>query len=341
MIVAVGGAPSSGSTFLADLLDSLPGALCGPELNLFAVRSHFTRFERLSRRSARSAVPSFWHPYGVQLRANRLHAFGASLDLVRRDVRESDSLEEFCGRFFDRFAAMRNVEAHVFFEKSPPNVFCAELLLDAIPEAHFLHVVRDPVYVTKSLRERGAGEALVRSVWPVDVAAAYNLRDHPRCITVRYEDLAADPFGEVSGLGRRFGLAVEPQELAERYRTNRYRRSYSPKPITSWEFRETGTAGNANRKPLTAIDSETAAWLSGSRLHPRFAEIWGLPAVETAELAAAYGYDLAALGTRVPKTAARDRSGSLGFRAVAKWACDQVLERRHSMFGRAHLRPVI
>ena len=44
MIIAIGNAPSSGSTLLADLLDSLPFAVCGPEIRLFSVRSYFTRY---------------------------------------------------------------------------------------------------------------------------------------------------------------------------------------------------------------------------------------------------------------------------------------------------------
>ncbi len=37
-LIAIGGAPSSGSTLLADILDSLPGAICGPESGLLASR---------------------------------------------------------------------------------------------------------------------------------------------------------------------------------------------------------------------------------------------------------------------------------------------------------------
>jgi hypothetical protein len=50
MIIAIGNAPSSGSPFLADILDGLPFAVCGPEINLFSVKGYFTDFERVKRK---------------------------------------------------------------------------------------------------------------------------------------------------------------------------------------------------------------------------------------------------------------------------------------------------
>ncbi|MDQ3564821.1 MAG: sulfotransferase, partial [Pseudomonadota bacterium] len=57
-IIAVGCCPSSGSTLLADLLDSVPGLLCGPELNILCVERAY-RYDNDFKREAlnRSAFP--------------------------------------------------------------------------------------------------------------------------------------------------------------------------------------------------------------------------------------------------------------------------------------------
>ena len=63
-IVSIGNAPSSGSTFLADLLDSLCFAACGPELHLLSPLSHYKDMTNMRHRGfRRAASPACYAAY--------------------------------------------------------------------------------------------------------------------------------------------------------------------------------------------------------------------------------------------------------------------------------------
>ncbi|MGF1465716.1 MAG: sulfotransferase [Sandaracinaceae bacterium] len=84
-------------------------------------------------------------------------------------------------------------ERHVC-EKTPRNVRAFGRLLSRIPEARLIHIVRDGRDVVTSRHplhpERGWYVSPRR--WVEDVTAGLAHRDHPRVLTVRYEDLVLE-----------------------------------------------------------------------------------------------------------------------------------------------------
>jgi len=79
-------------------------------------------------------------------------------------------------------------------EKTPKNVlFAGRALLYLGPGARFIHIVRDGRDVVTSRHRRAPDRYWVSPKrWILDVEAGRALEDHPRVITVRYEDLMLD-----------------------------------------------------------------------------------------------------------------------------------------------------
>lgn len=94
----------------------------------------------------------------------------------------------------------------VFLEKSPPNGARTRWLQHHFENAHFIAIVRDGYAVAEGIR-RKAEPFHLRNGWPIELCARQwarsnevLLEDAPhlkKILWVRYEDLAADPAGEV------------------------------------------------------------------------------------------------------------------------------------------------
>lgn len=327
MIIAIGNSPSSGSTLLADLLDALPMGVRGPELNLLAVKDHYDRFETLQSGKLPVAATGCCCVQKARLNVDRLHAYGIDEPTFHRRAAEAPDFPTFVRSFFQHFARWRQKPATLFSEKTPPNIHCASRFLRDFEDGRVIHVVRHPGYVYESIRRRGYSEYQARAVWPVNVAPAYALRNHPRMITVRYEDLTADPFRAVSDLGQWLGCEVDPDQLRERYAANEYRQAHSRKAVAGWQVRETGRVADANRKPLSDEARRALDWLQGMRIGRAYARRFDLSVVRFDELVEHFGYatDVAAISQPEPYAPPRvDR------RLARKWA-------RHVVAGRMQI----
>lgn len=343
MIVAIGNAPSSGSTYLADLLDSLPFAVCGPELHLFSPRGHYHRFRaRYSRDFGRSPSPACYATFGDRFGDWALDEYGFDRKGVASLRRDSADFADFCGRFFDRYTKHRGKSATLFFEKTPENIHGAAAFLDAFPQSVFVHIVRDPLHVYRSLRRRGFGFYLAASTWLVDVSAAWALRDHPRFMTVRYEDLVGDTPAEIERLLSRLGHSLAGLDVAQLYRDNIYRAER--RRLDTWRYSGYGAMGNANESESSDEDQAALAFMAGLSTNSAYAAHFELPVVTLRELAQHYGYEMPSPGGPQAWSALAPRSGrdarSL-LRLAVKWANDFV--RGGASFGNAagYMRPTL
>ncbi|HET7568446.1 MAG TPA: sulfotransferase [Gaiellaceae bacterium] len=207
--VFVVGAARSGTTFVQTLLGAHPGVVTAQENDLF---DQFVAPWR--------AAWEYQLPADAETWRRRRHK---GLPAVLREE-EFDAL--LAGAIERVHAATRALkpEASVLVDKTPGNVLHAELILRFLPDARFVHVVRDGRDVVCSLRRAGRGwgaewasQALVDNAraWRARVEAGHgiaSLADAYR--EVRFERLAAGE-GAAEELGRLFAFCGVEATAAE------------------------------------------------------------------------------------------------------------------------------
>ncbi|MEE9140267.1 MAG: sulfotransferase [Alphaproteobacteria bacterium] len=338
MIIAVGNAPSSGSTYLADLLDTLPCAVCGPELHLFSSRRQFEDYEGVRRNGfRRSATPSCYVTYAVCFAWGQLPFYGMTPEEVHGFLEEETTFRGFCDRFFRRYADHRGKDARLFFEKTPENIHTAGHFLDAFPDSVFLHIVRNPLYVFRSQRRRGLPFSVAAAGWLIDVAAAHALRDHERFYTVHYEELVHDPQGTLSRFLDFIGEGMPIDNLEEMYSANKYRSGF--RRSDTWSQHGYGRMGNANEEPLGREDEEAARYMAGLKIDPRFARLFGLREASFDEVAGSFGYSLD-IGAREGASATGPIDVKSKLWLAKKWAKDVATMSAKPSDLLAYLAPV-
>jgi tetratricopeptide (TPR) repeat protein len=129
------------------------------------------------------------------------------------------------GRDYVRGAREAAPARRLFVDTLPANYMYCGLIRRALPDARIVHVLRDPM---------DAGDAIFRTLFSQAYPYSYDLRelaDHIAChqrtmdhwhavlgdgiVTVRYEDLVADPEGQARRLVEALGLEWEPAVLAD------------------------------------------------------------------------------------------------------------------------------
>ena len=291
MIIAIGNAPSSGSTFLADLLDSLPFAVCGPEINLFSVKSLFTDFNSIKTNGLPSSRSAVIYSQRQRLLEERLFNYGIDKTLLNTITAQAGSFIDFSNKIFNIFSAFRDKRCEIFFEKTPQNIHCAKLFLDTFKDSFFLHIVRNPLYVYKSLLNRNFHPYIAACSWLIDESIAYELDNHPRFITIRYEDLVKNPFIVICRFLKKLNIEYDPGDLENCYNNNKYRKSVSKK-IKSWSINKYGISGNANKnKIINNEDLKRLNFILHSKVSTRYANEFDIPEVGFNELKNMYGYN--------------------------------------------------
>jgi hypothetical protein len=325
MIGIIGNAPSAGSTFLADLLDSTPDSICGPELNLFSNRKlyDFARYrENVDATSSSGSI----HRLRIGLNFDRLYSFGLDRRTYVRMVRDSADLGEFIARFGSYYRALRGKDQRaLLFEKTPENINAIGEFLTAVPDGYFIHITRDPLHIYPSLLKRGFAPYVSLLTWLLDVAMVHPYRDHERVILVKYEELVRRPFELTSELLRRLtGTAPSAEAIEAAYKNNEYRKIHSKK-IASWSVREYGTIRDANRKELPEHLLRDMSRLWNVRVRPAYAAHFRMAPLSFREAVEYYGYADAiqqALGrVGVPKEIPQPDHVALR-RLGAKWLID-------------------
>ena len=290
MIVAIGNAPSSGSTFLADLLDSLPFAVCGPEIGLFSSIKYFAEFQKVKKDHGLTSRSPMIYQNRQRLLIEDLWAYGIDNDKMKSLYNDSNSFVQFCKQLFTAFARFRKKECELFFEKTPQNIHCAKEFLDTFKDGFFLHIVRNPLFVYKSLIQRKFPSYIAANTWLIDVSQAFQLRGHPRLIEVKYETLVQSPAETIGKILKKVGIHFESDRINDLYKHNQYRREYSTK-LNAWEITKYGIFGNANQKKFRSLDLKALTYMLKTKISQRYADIFDLDPVCFRDLVKHYGYD--------------------------------------------------
>ncbi|MCH2162781.1 MAG: sulfotransferase, partial [Phycisphaerales bacterium] len=287
-MLCVGGASSAGTTLVADLLDSVQGIGCPPELYVFNVPEAYSWDETfVANALARSplANPSSNGLAHTWFNHKHLPSVGLDDDGLDRLIRSSDSLDDFLEGFRKAFERFRNRPIEALAEKTPINVNLAETWCDRFTDGLFIHVVRHPWSVISSLQRRGFSSLQAAMVWICQVEAGLRVKDRPNATMVRYEDITADPFEGIAGVVRRIGITTDASDIESAYRNNEYRASL--KRVATWTAAEFDGEIHPATPPSSPADAVVLHRLGAiNHADPRSTEAW------LRELADELEYDL-------------------------------------------------
>ena len=289
--VLIGNAPSSGSTLLADLLDSTPFSAVGPELEFYCNRKayNFSEFKRSSNRSSYTAT---LRSTGVFFRKDHLAAYGLTEKQWEERLKSARDLPGFTDQFAEHFLSLRSKDPQGYlFEKTPQNVNALDLYFKTFSDQPFLYLVRNPVYVIDSLLKRGWGTYTAAATWLVHVALMWSFRKDPRTVIVRYEDLIARPFEKGSELLNKLcsGFQIDAEALKNGYESNEFRSNFAPH-LSSWSTGNEREVKNANEKEISELSKELATVLLRSKISSKFAKTFNVPEITMTDALQFFGY---------------------------------------------------
>ena len=116
------------------------------------------------------------------------------------------------------------------------------------------------------------------------------MEQHPRFITIKYEDLARAPFDVAINFLNKIGFDFNRDELEKLYFKNKYRQTVSRK-IKSWSINKYGNIGDANIKEITTREVMNLQIMSKSIISKRYASLFDIEPVPFSKLINFYGYD--------------------------------------------------
>ena len=218
--IFVVGAPRSGTSLLARMLDAHPSIGLADELCFFDIilgaRREVPELDSAERiEHFLDLLPRMDH---VRFWADGAALIEAAAERLRADPRPSYAA--FYRHLMECRAAALGKRR--FGEKTPWNVRHLEALEALFPNARFLHIVRDPRAVVASKRKlpRTSRDVVTNAVkWSIDIAAAARYRDlspdrAARLLEIRYEDLVRAPESVLRRVTDFLGEPFDPAMLA-------------------------------------------------------------------------------------------------------------------------------
>jgi hypothetical protein len=206
------GAPRSGTTLLRLMLDSHPELAIPPETGFLALAEPPTRMNLEYHYGFLSAVTGFppgeplWPDYGISAQ---------EFDAALTKIDPFDIADGF--RTFYRMYASRMKKPR-WGDKTPAYVLNITTIGQLLPEARFIHIVRDGRDVCLSWQQtwfRPSDDLFVLALhWRNRVLAGRRQGEaNPNYLEVRYEDLIGDAPRTLAGICRFIELDFDPSML--------------------------------------------------------------------------------------------------------------------------------
>ncbi|MDR2877075.1 MAG: sulfotransferase [Chromatiales bacterium] len=243
-IIFVTGASRSGTTLLSFVLRNHEQILGLAELQYFG--DFFDpRVDAInvSERQLLKAIAAVFLRHEAGMRKGRLEACDRNMEMVCAE-RAKKLLSKLpksehtpCAVFAAAIEELTDEAGKsIPCEQTPRNIFYAEALLEHYPEAHVVHMMRDPRAVMASQKKRWKRRKLLANraalpgrdalrawvnyhpytmatLWDRATGEAMRLRSHPRFHIVRFEDLLERPEPTIRNLCKELGIDFQAQML--------------------------------------------------------------------------------------------------------------------------------
>jgi hypothetical protein len=287
-LVLIGNSPSSGSTFLADLLDSSNLGASGPESGIF-LQPSWNNWEEFKNSIEKTTVSKTYYRVKNFPVYNGLYGWGIDKNRLHQMIISSNSNAEFKALFSKRFLALRGKnENGTVFEKTPENMGNISSIL--LSETPFLVIHRNPIHVIKSLKRRGFSTYKALSTWMIDVAHYLKHEKNPLVRAISYEELLENPFKITSEIISFYsGNSESSEELQQRYENNSYRNYFAVR-VESWENQEIGVS-TPILKPFTKEDIKLLKRIQSARISKTAAKIYDVEPLTFKQIITRLKYD--------------------------------------------------
>ncbi len=287
--LALGNSPSSGSTFFADLLDSTSHTACGPEISLFSLKFLYDYKNFKYKLQDTSKCSAVYFERNI-LGHNDICEYGLNEKKIYDLANRSDSLGDFLNNFALHYLSSRGKNINgIVYEKSPQNIHCINEYFENT-DNYFIHIIRNPINVYKSLLKRGFLDKISLITWLIEEAQIYNYLDDKRVIVVKYEDLLLNPYKITKDIIKKTsGIDVSEKEIEHNYKNNEYRKYHSIK-LESWNNTKFGVIGEDKRKTFTEDELNSLASLKTLKVSKEYAKYFNISDVSFIEVVKKLGY---------------------------------------------------
>ncbi|MHC4663840.1 MAG: sulfotransferase family protein [Planctomycetota bacterium] len=267
-LIFLGGSPRSGTTLLQNTLDSHSLIASGPDLNIIPLLAKTYR-----------TFLRFHGPDGYYLDSDKL----------------KDTFNTMIHSFFADYAKRKSKP--IVLDKTPLNLLCFDMLAETVPDAKFIHIIRDGRDVACSHVEIGRRLIRKRKALPIEHFSIYHaaefwnilirignaicgdsspLARENRCITVRYEDLVTNPKSELMRVCEFLGVEFQTSMLEHHrldhdnapdgfaYTEEKFWRPVSEKNVGRWK-REMGPLERIIFAAAAQEGLEIAGYVNGKK----------------------------------------------------------------------------
>ena len=206
------GCPRSGTSLLAVMLDSHPELAVPPETSFIGPVSWLHGPSDALRRAFFEVVTA------DRITVSNWSDFGLDKDVLWRRLEALEPFTVSAGlrAFYALYAGEEGKPR--YGEKTPGYVFLMPQIAALLPEAHFIHIIRDPGDTALSLRKTwfapGQDFRVLGAEWKKHVEAGRRASTLVRrYLEVRFEDLVLQPERELRRVCEYLALAWDPRML--------------------------------------------------------------------------------------------------------------------------------
>lgn len=343
MIALVGNAPSSGSTLLADLLDSTPITACGPELGLFS-SEHFYSAENISRILFRSSRIPDVYVRRTGLFKTALPHYGLTTRSIKQ-ISQRRGPTKFATTFAKNYLAYRERDVSgLVFEKSPVNCGVIGLFLNTFKSNYFIFMVRNPLSVLESLHRRGFDRNIALMTWLLSAASFYPFKNHPRAMCIKYEDLIQAPYLTAQQIIKKAtGQSIPTELIKTLYKTNSYR-SASVQRVPTWRSKNSNKIEILQPDRINSTSLKFISTFLEAKVNKKYADLFYLPDITFRQALDEFGYTNSLLNI-LPNNSTKQNPlefpSNTKFTLLKKWARDLLVGDSRGCDRYAYMQPVV